>query len=149
MSGGKFRANPSASDFNNLRIVSEDTPGTPATDTLTIDTTAFTGGEVISGIKYTGKDGVATVIDFSKQQIPDGQKIKETYTLPALTAGFEGEEGDLKDMIFNLIQRHEVGAIVTVTYTDASNELVVVHTGSGTLAKLIIDEAEVGTNVRA
>jgi len=142
---GKFRANENASQYNTIAIV-DATPGTPQTDTVTIDTAAFTGGEVISGVTYAGKAGQAEVIEFGNQQRPDAQRIKFSITLPALTASFDTKE--LRDAINEVIQRQEVNPVVKVTYDDVGDELVVVHSGSGTLSKLIIDGAPVGTAAR-
>jgi len=143
---GRFRNNPDASDHNNIRTVDLATPGTPATDSLVIDTTTFSGGEVISGINFTGKDGVARDILFRKQQYPDGQAFNHTVVLPALTASFD--PSDLRWAIHNAVQIDETDPILKVAYDDAGDEITITHIGSGTLNKLIIDNAPVGTNTR-
>lgn len=144
---GRYRANPDASEYNTLNVIDEDAPGTPQTDSLVIDTSAFTGGEVISGITYTGRSTVAEVIPFTKQQRPDAQEIPYSVTLPVLGATFDPAE--LRAAIFRAIERRECDSVVKVAYVDGDDEITVTHTGSGTLSKLTIDGAPVGTNTRA
>lgn len=143
---GLFRGNVEASDYNNFRAVDLETPGTPASDSLVINTAAFTGGEEIQGINFTGKSGAAADYLLSDQQRPDAQRINKPITLPALTAGFDTSE--LRWAIHQQIEREETDPIVKVTYDDVGDTLTIEHTGSGTLNKLIIDGAPVGTNTR-
>lgn len=144
---GRYRANPDASEYNTASIVDEENPGTPANDSLVIDTSGFSGGEVVSGINYTGRSEAAEDIEFSKQQRPDAQEIPYSVTIPALTAGYDPAE--LRKAIRRAIDRRESESIVKVSYDDAGDEITVTHTGSGTLNKLIVDGSPVGTNTRS
>lgn len=143
---GRFRANPNASQYNTFTMASEDAPGTPQTDTLTIDTVAFTGGEVISGISYTGQSGAAAVYTFSNQMRPDAQRVQFTIMLPTLSTAFDPLK--LRDAINEIFQREEHNPITKVEYDDVADEIVITHVGSGTLNKLIVDGAPVGTAAR-
>lgn len=126
---GKFRANPNASDYNNLRLVSE-TPGTIQQDNGTVNTTS---GIHFEGVEYTGKDGVAIYIQFSDQDIPQGtQKTK----FVAVDAGRDA----LKKALQTILERHEVDPIITVTGTGAS--FIVRHVGAGTLSGIYMDGAK-------
>ena len=144
---GRYRANPDGSEYNSLTVVDEENPGTPETDTLTIDTSGFSGGEVVSGIQYTGRSEAAEDIGFAKQQRPDAQEVPYSVTLPALSASFDPAE--LRNAIRRAVDRRESNTVVKVEYDNTGNEITVTHTGSGTLGKLIIDGSATGSNSRA
>lgn len=144
---GRYRANPEASEYNTASIVDEENPGTPANDSLVIDTSGFSGGEVVSGINYTGRSEAAEDIHFTKQQRPDAQETPYSVTIPALTAGYDPAE--LRAAIRRAVGRRESESIVKVSYDNSGDELTITHTGSGTLNKLIVDGAPVGSNTRS
>ena len=129
---GLFRANPQAVVMNNVRIVDADTPGTPQTDTLAdYDAAAAT---TISGVRYTGKDGVSNLVPFTTTNSKTGQKT--AYTVPANATAQE-----LQDAIWGIIYQHEVNAVVSVA--KSGTEFTIVHTGSGSLTDLVVDGADV------
>lgn len=143
---GRFRGNTAASDHNSFRAVDQENPGTPATDSLVVNTTGFTGGESVSGINLTGKDGVAKDFKFRKQQRPDGQNIEQPLELPALTASYD--ISDLRWLVHDAVQREETDPIVKVEYDNAGNTITITHIGSGTLNGLIVDGTAVGSATR-
>ena len=146
---GQFRANEMALGPNNLRLADPNTPGTVATDTLTVDTSALGPTAVVNGITYQGKDGTAVQISFSRPTYPEGGR--DDYDVQAKFIDTPAETTEaLRKAIQEIVELHEKDPEITVTYTgDPTDTLVVVHVGAGTLSKLIIDGAEAGTNVRA
>lgn len=143
---GLFRGNPHASDKNNIRTAHLEAAGTPASDALVIDTSEFSGGESVDGLVLTGKDGIDHTLNFRKQTIPDSQNLNDPLKLPELTASYD--TGDLRTRVREAIERHEVDPIVTVEYDHGGNTITITHVGSGTLKKLVVDGAEVGTATR-
>ncbi len=124
---GLFRANPNADVDNTLRLVHPTTPGTSAKDESTaLDT--ITGAPVaFTGIEYKAADGVTRDYVFSTA---------------ILVTDYDG----LRDAIFAEISKHEVDAIITVSFSTPNVTLT--HYGSGTLTEAYIDGASVDTLAR-
>lgn len=127
---GKFRANPAANLENNLKLVDPNTPGTPATDSGTIDVSAAT---TITGVKYTGKDGASAFISFFNED-----QLTQKRSPVTIAAGADPE--DIQTEVYKVVSSHEVDAIVSVT--KAADVLTVEHTGSGTLSALVVDGSD-------
>ena len=124
---GQFRANPEANLENALALVDENTPGTPATDSGTVDVLEAT---TITGVKYAGKDGVEKLVQFFRED-----QLTQKRTPFTLAAGSDPKV--IQDAIYDVIRSNEVDAIVSVT--KAVNTLTIEHTGAGTLAALVVD----------
>lgn len=130
---GRFRGNPYASRYNNVRAVDFDSPGTPLQDDATVD---GTGGVIWEGITYTGKDGVSQYIPFSRVTIPDGAKDETDLDYAASAAG----ELALKRALLDVIGEHEVDPIITIVRTVQSWDIM--HIGSGTLESVRLDGSD-------
>lgn len=119
---GLYRANPLANSENATRLVSPDNPGTPGTDSGTVD---VTGAANIQGIVYDG-----TFVRFSHEEHMT-QRL-QPYVISAASSAKE-----VQDAIHQLTDRREVDGIVVVTKTGST--LSITHTGAGTMSALVVD----------
>lgn len=126
---GLFRANPNASTYNANRHY-HPTAGTPRTDTGTVDVAAAVS---ITGVKYTGVDGVSQFIQLFYEDIPTGQRR------PIVIAA-QSSVAIVQEAIHRVVSSHEVDSIVSVT--KAGSVLTFTHTGSGTLSAIVVDGAD-------
>lgn len=124
---GLFRANPFANLENALRLVDPTTPGTPGTDSATID---VSGASAITGINYTGKDGESQFIQFFREA--QLTQKRTPFTLAAASSA-----KDIQDAIHDILLLHEVDTIISVE--KAGNNLTIEHTGAGTLESIVVD----------
>lgn len=126
-----FRANPAANLENAMRYEDRETKGTVQTDTGTAD---VTGASIVSGIRYTGKDGEEKFISFFHE---------DQLTQDRIPHSISAQEDPLaiQRAIHKIIKLHEVDSIVSVT--KAGNVLTISHTGPGTLRTVVIDGADV------
>lgn len=111
----------------------------------------MTGVELASGLLYQPVGGTAKVIKFGDQNIPAGGIVEKELVLDFIDAvGATTAVSDLQRAIIEAVGREENGPEIKVTYTgNPTDEIVITHTGSGTLSKLVVDGAQVGTHGRA
>lgn len=126
---GLFRANPAANLENALKLKTAAGTGTPQVDTGTADVTAATS---IEGVRYTGKDGVSTLIQFINEDQLTQARIP--YTLSA-----QADPLVIQAAIHNIVSLHEIDSIVSVT--KAGQILTFSHTGAGSLTAVVVDGA--------
>lgn len=131
---GVFRANPDSAYENAMKVPAA-ALGTEGTDTVAVD--VDTPPAEWTGINYEGKDGVERTYRFFDMEYPTGKRIYKN--IPYSETG----GATLAAEILKIIERHEIGAVVTATFSAGSpDEMTIVHKGSGTLAGVLGDGVE-------
>lgn len=131
---GVFRANPDTSYDNAMKVPAADL-GTVGTDTVAVD--VETPPAEWTGINYQGKDGVERFYRFFDVEYPTGKRIEKNIPYS------QTDTDALVAEILKIIERHEIGAVVTATFAAGTPDtMTITHKGSGTLAGVLADGTE-------